>query len=65
MNSISLAAYIMIGLSLFGAIIWFVTSQNMIPKKYIYSDGKQYASLVGVIIAILALLIAIGLFFSK
>ncbi len=65
MNSISLAAYIMIGLSLFGTIIWFVTSQNFIPKKYIYSDGKQYASLGGVIIAILALLIAIGLFFSK
>ena len=65
MNSISQAAYSMIGLVALGAIIWFVTSQNLIPQKYMYSDGKLRASLGGAIIAILALLIAIGLFFSK
>jgi hypothetical protein len=55
----------MLTLSLFGVIIWFVTSQNMIPKKYIYSNGKVYASLGGIIIAILAGIAAIVLFFSK
>jgi hypothetical protein len=65
MNSISPAVYSMIVLSLLGAIIWFVTSQNLIPKEYRNTDGKVIASLGGVIIAILALLIAIGLFFSK
>ena len=65
MNSISPAVYSMITLSLLSAIIWFVTSQNLIPQKYMYSDGKLHASLGGAIIAILALLIAIGLFFSK
>jgi hypothetical protein len=65
MNSISQAAYSMLTLSLFGVIIWFVTSQNMIPKKYIYSNGKVYASLGGIIIAILAGIAAIVLFFSK
>lgn len=65
MNSISPAVYSMLILSLLGAIIWFVTSQNLVPKEYRTSDGKIYASLGGVIIAILSLLIAIGLFFSK
>ena len=65
MNSISPAVYSMIVLSALGAIIWFLTSQNLIPKEYRNTDGKVYASLGGVIIAILALLIAIGLFFSK
>ena len=65
MNSISQAAYSMIVLVSIGAIIWFFTSQNMIPKKYMYSDGKQYASLGGIIIAILAGIAAIVLFSLK
>ena len=65
MNSISQAAYSMIVLAALGVIIWFLTSQNLIPKKYIYSDGKQYASLGGAILAILALFIAIVLFSLK
>ena len=65
MNSNSQAAYSMIVLVALGAIIWFVTSQNLIPKKYIYTDGKQYASLGGVTISILALIVAIVLFSLK
>ena len=65
MNSISQAAYSMIALAALGAIIWFLTSQNLIPKKYIYSDGKVYASLGGVTISILALIAAIVLFFFQ
>jgi hypothetical protein len=65
MNSISQAAYSMLILSLFFVIIWFVTSQNLIPKKYIYSEGKLYASLGGAILVILALFIAIVLFSLK
>ena len=65
MNSILQAAYSMLILSLFFVIIWFLTSQNLIPKKYIYSEGKLYASLGVAILAILVLFIAIGLFFSK
>ena len=65
MNSNSQAAYSMIVLVALGVLVWFLTSQNMIPKKYIYSDGKQYASLGGVIISILALIAAIVLFTLK
>jgi hypothetical protein len=65
MNSISRAAYSMIVLVALGAIIWFVTSQNLIPQKYMYSDGKLRASLGGGILAIFALLIAIVLFSLK
>jgi hypothetical protein len=65
MNSISQAAYSMIVLVSICAIIWFFTSQNMIPKKYMYSDGKLYASLGGITISILALIAAIVLFSLK
>jgi hypothetical protein len=65
MNSNSQAAYSMIVLVALGALLYFFTSQNMIPKKYIYTDGKQYASLGGVTISILALIAAIVLFSLK
>jgi hypothetical protein len=65
MNSNSQAAYSMIVLVALGALLYFFTSQNMIPKKYIYNDGKLYASLGGVTISILALIAAIVLFSLK
>ena len=65
MNSNSQAAYSMIVLLVLGALVWFLTSQNLIPKEYRTSDAKVFTSLGGVIVAILAGIVAIVLFYLK
>jgi H+/Cl- antiporter ClcA len=65
MNSNSQAAYSMIVLLVLGALVWFLTSQNLIPKEYRTSDAKVFTSLGGAIVAILAGIVAIVLFSLK
>ena len=55
----------MIVLLVLGALVWFLTSQNLIPKEYRTSDAKLFTSLGGAIVAILAGIVAIVLFSLK